>query len=1663
MPDKQFPLLPADLYLATMLWPDDEPSVAAEKYRWFRAEVESGIKIDPAQPQAGAALGIIAFASAVISVGLTIAASFFKPKQQEPGSGGVTSTDQQGSSIIVANRISPSVGFDSVQQPAVLGSTIPIIWAKRQTLPAQVDPPRPAGTYGGVRYNAPLIWSQLWTWRGSHLLRALFLLGEGRVGAPDPGGYAIGDNSLATYEIPDTGAREMVSRVTLYFNGSGGPIRSSHRILGRIPGQDVANNENYGGPSVFSIRDAGEVYRDDFCYVTKPSTSTTFGLYAPVSNGMAIRSLPRIRPTIRVTTRSVGDDGDFEVDCDDDPQALAEHWKARYHFSLRSGIVSIPNGENVDPGDTFTFRLDNRSDSDTKFIFDKSNTDISRQESRGEASCSDIANTVASKQRAMDESLVVGEVYKVGSCLAILVSRSPDEVPFISDADNEPVGDGISIEYLFRVIRGGRIDSVQGMDYMDPSWSGEDIRPPRWNRSSSFSSMEIPDRYKTASDFAQIFRCAIATLTFSRSVRIFEIGIKSSVGIQLSGYTNFRDCKSMVEINQGAGMNYQGQRFDKNEKIGVTNFFSGTVQRNETRVSLFAIEYRDSTVGGQWTRINQIWGIRGSSSQPILNYLRFEMTASRRWEIRFEPVSSYELRSNLGVASRVNIITGQSGNKNRTTVNDGIVVEWYGETKNRERKAFNLPWLDPQEDVGIPDADTDSFLDNWAMVAETFVYEQIQTSVQSGPEHEIVYVNTFSSNPVPPSYDNIATLGLNLFASREFSQLPQFSAYFTNGFFARRLLEPNLIDSTNLFPDVLRTYLSNTRFGVGGVVGDILIDLDSFTEAANWCQTRRYFYDAVDATKVNLLQWAADIAGFHLLELNDHGGKWALSKAVLFPNDGPVPVKCLFTAGNIVEKTFRLQFLPDKERRPIRCSVKWREERQKSDPNSSGFFPVEREVFVQEVGQSDSDPIESFDLTAFCTNVEHAIDVACYIIRMRRLVTHSISFSTTPDALSAGLAAGDYIKVAMELSYFDQFSHGIILDDGTILSTRGDIFTTGTHSVMAWDGVQDGVYQTQVIVDEDGKASPTGIVFAKQSSTSEVRTYKIEKISISEEGTVDIEAVHHPCDANGISEIGKNWTTYRTDQYWIIEGNEAELDFCTCPIVTGTPIPGNTLTVGPVVCNSGTATTLGIQWYRNNLPIPGQTNNTYVLTSQDSMQVLYAEITYQTVQGLIGTCKTYVQTDADETVVLLLHMDGEHNSTIMRDYSVYAHEAYIGSLNPVDPFESEFRIARNNSRFGGSSAAFSFGQDDPPTFTHPNAFAIGLTQDFTVEFWYHTSHNYGFVFTCFGIRCEHSLWNYSEVVFYMPGYGPSIFPPMYEWVHIAIVRKGGLVSCYLDGQLQTSGIAQYAANNTTCTIGACYGAHIDEFRATKGVARYDGPSFTPPTAPFEPGSDDERPRRSTLLLMHFNGIDGSTSFENESVYEIIEPFAPVGPGASDSCVISTAQSKFGGSSLRLSNTGGKVLRGRRMPKIYKNEFTIDFWMRADAKQGTIIEGIGEIRFFDFKLGYNYPSRFGGIWAQIEPPQINVSFSDWTHIAITLQGNTMRTFINGGLTSTTTVTRADLGGGNLWIGASPSYQNQGQPNDDKFYGYIDELRVVGNEAVWTTNFTPPTQPYIISGE
>jgi hypothetical protein len=773
-----------------------------------------------------------------------------------------------------------------------------------------------------------------------------------------------------------------------------------------------------------------------------------------------------------------------------------------------------------------TFRFDRKNSSWTNPTTSDSFTFVSWFSIKDAYSedCEDIASVVAGRQKTWDDSLVVGELYKIGTGLAVCTSRTNG--PFSSEVDNAT----LTVNATFKTVRTGVVstNSQAQIEKDGDTWLDQ------------YDAQSGPEPRNVATTDGHIMRCAIASVSTTRPCKVVEFGLKSTLGIRINGITNFNSAKGFEECDNRACLDYKGDVLNEGTALYTDIHRSSTISTSVERYSFFKISFRVAGSTGAFTAFSNLYGVRSATSQPIFNYIQLNMPSIKQWEFQFEPVSGYEVRNHSsGKTLYVLDASYAFGTVINITESGGVGVMFTGVSVPNSADTFAItvgrrpsasgPLNYPQSDADYSNGDK-SLIDTWGKLAEKFIFEEITTSAEGGPEHEIVYMNEIVTNNSAPAYDNLALIGVNINSSVEWQQFNQFSCYVTGGKTCRRLRNSLTTGATHLFPDIVLDLLTNTTYGRGDLITDDMISLTEFEDAADWCYTRKYFYDGVIADQVNIRQWCADVAATHLLIFGESDGKFFLRPALQFD---AVTIKGLFTAGNIVENSFKLQYFDPEERDPIQVSVRYREERASTNYDNPGMFPTVREVLVRESSASSNVTLETIDMSDYCTSRDHAIDAAKFVIRMRRIPTHTISFTTTHEGVLMAMAPGDYIKVGMDATEYDEFNNGVVTPEGALVSTK--TLADGAYSVIAWNGDADTEpADTTLTVSDSGKtATPSGIVFTVKLPSTQVRTYQIERITPTEEGTFTIEAVHMPTNSSDILELADGFDTAGN---WTIQG-----------------------------------------------------------------------------------------------------------------------------------------------------------------------------------------------------------------------------------------------------------------------------------------------------------------------------------------------------------------------------------------------------------------------------------------------------------------------------------------------------------------------------------------------
>jgi hypothetical protein len=202
----------------------------------------------------------------------------------------------------------------------------------------------------------------------------------------------------------------------------------------------------------------------------------------------------------------------------------------------------------------------------------------------------------------------------------------------------------------------------------------------------------------------------------------------------------------------------------------------------------------------------------------------------------------------------------------------------------------------------------------------------------------------------------------------------------------------------------------------------------------------------------------------------------------------------------------------------------------------------------------------------------------------------------------------------------------------------------------------------------------------------------------------------------------------------------------------------------------------------------------------------------------------------DEYTMSLLHMNGADETSIFTDETGRIWTTY---------YEPHSKIDTAQYKFGGASARLTnrIETDDIADFQFGN-------QDFTIDFWFKLPN----------LTSDHYLFEHSTTLYMLVDYSNSnkIACPFKAstgmvstltssigitdllWHHAAIVRDTNYLYLFIDG------VARDTADITGRTefaevspfyIGRSFGGWIDEFRISKGIARWTA-NFTPPTQEY---------------------------------------------------------------------------------------------------------------------------------------------------------------------------------------------------------------------------------------
>lgn len=229
-------------------------------------------------------------------------------------------------------------------------------------------------------------------------------------------------------------------------------------------------------------------------------------------------------------------------------------------------------------------------------------------------------------------------------------------------------------------------------------------------------------------------------------------------------------------------------------------------------------------------------------------------------------------------------------------------------------------------------------------------------------------------------------------------------------------------------------------------------------------------------------------------------------------------------------------------------------------------------------------------------------------------------------------------------------------------------------------------------------------------------------------------------------------------------------------------------------------------------------------------------------------------------------------------------------------------------------------------------------------------------------------------------------------------------------------------------------------------------------------STDECFSRDTALMLHMDGTNLSQNFIDSSVYDSVMT-AEVGVDVNAAIYMDTSQLKFGSSSGYFYSGGVLHTPQRASLNLEDSPFTIDFWIRWDfiGANDVIFWKYGSKPQRSWRLLF-YPSSGNLAWRYRYVPDTNsseVGFplnpveDTWYHIALTRdQSGDLRCFANGVQIGSTLA----MGSHEIETTPEPLYIGRKDSDSYRLHGWLEEVRIIIGIAVWTSNFTPPSNPY-----
>ena len=202
------------------------------------------------------------------------------------------------------------------------------------------------------------------------------------------------------------------------------------------------------------------------------------------------------------------------------------------------------------------------------------------------------------------------------------------------------------------------------------------------------------------------------------------------------------------------------------------------------------------------------------------------------------------------------------------------------------------------------------------------------------------------------------------------------------------------------------------------------------------------------------------------------------------------------------------------------------------------------------------------------------------------------------------------------------------------------------------------------------------------------------------------------------------------------------------------------------------------------------------------------------------------------------------------------------------------------------------------------------------------------------------------------------------------------------------------------------------------------------------------------LLLRGEGSNGGTSIVDTSTRNRT-------PATNSGTITSTAQYKLGSASLYFDAASSLSQKGltytiETRDRLGTGDYTIELFFRLNTTGR-----LGYLFCIGTFSGFLLVDSSGNIrWLNtVFTPGTSLAANTWYHLAAVRSSGSVKVFLDGTQIGSTLANTRDHIGSTWYVGRDSDF-------DNGFYGYIDELRVTKGLARYFSNFTPPTQPYLL---